>query len=76
MLTLQFLCQTEVSQLYVPILAQQNILRLQVAIYYLLRVQILDRQDYFRCVEHDFLLVKASLLFQVVEECAPALVVQ
>ena len=76
MLTLQFLRQTEVSQLDVPVLAQQNILRLQVAIYYLLRVQVLDRQDDLRCVKDNFLLCQASFLLQVVEECAPALVVQ
>ena len=59
-----------------PVLVQQNILRLQVAIYYLLRVQILDRQDNLRCIKDNFLLCQAPFLLQVVEECAPALVVQ
>ena len=57
-------------------MAQQYILWLQVAIYYLLRVQILDRQDDLRRIKDNFLLCQASFLLQVVEECAPALVVQ
>ena len=58
------------------VLAQQNILRLQVPVNYLLRVEVFDGEDYFCCVENYLLLVKTALFVQMVEEGAAALVIQ
>jgi len=58
------------------IVTQQNILRFEISVDYSLRVQVLQRDDYFSRVEKDLRLSESLLLHQVEEKAPTTLVVK
>jgi hypothetical protein len=64
------LAEAKVAERDVAVVVQQDVLRLEVAVHDVERVQVLEHEEELRAVEARVLLAEALLLLQVVEELA------